>query len=108
VNIRETHRADVDATQASATRMQRKRARETRSDVPHAAPPPGQSALVTLALAIGILLMTVQLWLLTLALNLYLADIREGTIIAALISGLIFLGGLLVLRLLEQRPSQRS
>ncbi|HET7566213.1 MAG TPA: hypothetical protein VFJ96_14520 [Gemmatimonadaceae bacterium] len=108
MNIRETHRADADATQTSATRIQRKSAREARSDVPHPAPPPGQSALVMLALAIGILLMTVQLWLLTLALNLYLADIREGTIIAALISGLIFLGGLLVLRLLEQRPSQRS
>ncbi|HEX5439237.1 MAG TPA: hypothetical protein VFW98_18940 [Gemmatimonadaceae bacterium] len=72
------------------------------------APPPGQGPLAMLALAVGLLLMTVQLWLLTLALNLYLAGIREGTIIAAIISGLIFLGGLLVLRLLRHRSVHRS
>jgi len=74
----------------------------------YAGPPAGQGPLVMFALAIGILLMTVQLWLLTLALNLYLAGIREGTIIAAVISGFIFIGGLVVLRLLEQRPAQRG
>ncbi|HEX6966996.1 MAG TPA: hypothetical protein VF166_14485 [Gemmatimonadaceae bacterium] len=91
-----------------AMRIHDKSAREAPRGAPHPSPPPGQSALVMLALAIGILLMTVQLWLLTLALNLYLADMREGTLIAALISGLIFLGGLVVLRLLERRPSQRD
>jgi uncharacterized membrane protein YczE len=78
------------------------------TDVRTPGPPPGQGPLLLLALSIGILLMTVQLWLLTLALNLYLSGIREGTIIAAVISGLIFIGGLVVLRLLEQRPEQRS
>lgn len=90
------------------TRIHGESARGALRGAPHPGPPPGQSALVMLALAIGILLMTVQLWLLTLALNLYLADFREGTLIATVISGLIFVGGLIVLRLLEQRPSQRS
>jgi hypothetical protein len=61
-----------------------------------------------LALAIGILLMTVQLWLLTLALNLYLSGVRRGAVIAAVISGLIFLGGIFVLRLLVHRPRRRA
>jgi hypothetical protein len=61
-----------------------------------------------LALAIGILLMTVQLWLLTLALNLYLSGVRRGAVIAAVISGLIFLGGIFVLRLLVHRPRPRA
>ena len=72
-----------------------------------ARPRPGEGPLVMLALAIGTLLMTVQLWLLTLALNLYLSDVREGTIIAAVISGLIFIGGLMMLRLLDRRPKPR-
>lgn len=88
------------------------RGRMTTGNAPHAGsrdtPPAGQGPLVMLALAIGILLMTVQLWLLTLALNLYLSGVREGTLIAAVISGLIFLGGLLVLRLLWQRPRHQG
>jgi hypothetical protein len=75
---------------------------------PRAGPPAGQGPLVMLALAIGILLMTVQLWLLTLTLNLFLGGARGGTVVAAVISGLIFAGGLVVVRLVEQRPEQRS
>jgi hypothetical protein len=71
-------------------------------------PPAGQGPLVMLALAIGILLMTVQLWLLTLALNLYLGGVRRGTVIAAVISGVIFTGGLCVIHLLERRLRPRD
>lgn len=63
---------------------------------------PGEGGLVMLGLGIGILLMSVQLWLLTLALNLYLLGDRRGTLIAAVVSGAIFLGGLLMLRVLER------
>ncbi|HEX6535007.1 MAG TPA: DUF6755 family protein [Gemmatimonadaceae bacterium] len=63
---------------------------------------PGEEGVVSLGLGIGILLMSVQLWLLTLALNLYLLGDRRGTVIAAIVSGLIFLGGLLMLRVLKR------
>jgi hypothetical protein len=61
-------------------------------------------------LAIGILLLGIQLWLLTVALDLYLGG-RGGQVWSlALVSGLIFAGGLLVLWILRQRPrvSRRS
>jgi len=45
----------------------------------------------------GILLMSVQLWLLTLAFNLYLSGDRRGTLIAAIISGCVFIGGIVML-----------
>lgn len=69
--------------------------------------PPGQMAIVMAGLAIGVLLLGVQLWLLTVALDLYLAG-RGGQVWAlALASGAIFLGGLLVLWLLGRRPRVR-
>jgi hypothetical protein len=70
-------------------------------------PPPGQMAIVLAGLAIGLLLMGIQLWLLTIALELYLAG--EGGIVwqLALASGVIFLGGLLMLRVLRRRPRVR-
>lgn len=67
-------------------------------------PPPGQQAIVLAALMIGLLLMGIQLWLLTVALELYLAGAGRQGWLLALVSGLIFLGGLLVLRLLARRP----
>jgi uncharacterized iron-regulated membrane protein len=80
---------------------------------PRAAPPPeepvtpGRQAVVLMMLALGILLLAGQLWLLTVALDLYLAG-EGGTIwIICLISGLIFAGGLLVLRLLERQDWPR-
>jgi hypothetical protein len=63
---------------------------------------------VLLGLSIGILLLSVQLWLLTLAFNLYLAGRRWETLLAAVISGLIFLGGLFMLRLLRHLPKRRG
>ncbi len=67
-------------------------------------PPPGQGPIILAGLSIGILLMGIQLWLLTVALDLYLAGSGSGIWNLALISGLIFLGGLLMLWLLERRP----
>ena len=67
-------------------------------------PPPGRVAIVLTGLAIGILLMGIQLWILTLALDLYLSGGGANILALALISGLIFLGGLIVLRLLGRHP----
>ncbi|MGI8483762.1 MAG: DUF6755 family protein [Thermomicrobiales bacterium] len=71
-------------------------------------PRPGESALVTLGLVIGILFMTIQLWLLTVAFDLYLAGQRGETVRAAVISGLVFVGGLLMLRVLDRRPPRQG
>jgi hypothetical protein len=70
-------------------------------------PPPGQMTLVLAGLAIGLLLMGIQLWLLTIALDLYLAGAGTRIWQLALTSGAIFLGGLLMLRLLGRRPRLR-
>jgi hypothetical protein len=67
-------------------------------------PPSGRSAMFMAGLAIGILLLSVQLWLLTLALDLYLSGLTANTWQLMLISGLVFLGGLALLRLLSQHP----
>ena len=69
--------------------------------------PPGRDALSIAALAIGLLLMALQLWLLTVALELFLSG--KGTEVwpLALISGLIFAGGLGILWLLRRRPGIR-
>ncbi len=67
-------------------------------------PPVGQMPIVAAALVIGFLLMSIQLWLLTVALDLYLADKGADVWRIAVISGLIFLGGLGMLRLLRRRP----
>jgi hypothetical protein len=66
-------------------------------------PPPGQEAIVMAALAIGIVLMGIQLWLLTVALDLYLAGKGNQVWGLALVSAAIFLGGLMMTRLLRRR-----
>ena len=76
-----------------------------RPDWAVASPPrPGQGPLLAAALAIGILLLGIQLWLLTIALELYLGGQGGDVWLIALVSGLIFLGGLGVLWLLRRRP----
>ena len=70
-------------------------------------PPPGQMTLVLAGLTIGLLLMGIQLWLLTIALDLYLGGAGARIWQLALVSGLIFLGGLLMLRLLGRRARVR-
>lgn len=79
--------------------------RTSRADAPR--PAPGQTGIVMMALSIGVLLMAVQLWLLTLALNLYLLGDRRGTLVAAVISGVIFAGGLAMLRILQRTSHPR-
>lgn len=76
---------------------------EGTSDVERS-PAPGQVAVVLTGLVLGILLMGIQLWLLTIALELYLAGSGADLWLLLLISGLIFLGGLFVLRLLGRHP----
>ena len=71
-------------------------------------PPPGQMPVVSAALAIGVLLLGVQLWLLTVALELYLAVHGERIGLLAVMSGAIFLGGLAVLWFLRRRPRLRQ
>jgi hypothetical protein len=66
-------------------------------------PPAGLSAIFMAGLAIGVLLLGIQLWLLTLALDLYLSGQTENTWELVLISGLVFVGGLLLLRLLSRQ-----
>ena len=70
-------------------------------------PAPGQLAVIMAALTIGILLMGIQLWLLTIALELYLAGDGGRVWQLGLISGAIFLGGLAMLWVLRRRPEVR-
>lgn len=71
---------------------------------PEYRPPPGQDGIILLGLSIGILMMGIQLWLLTLAYDLYQLDEDRDLLLVAILSGLIFLGGLAILRFLDQRP----
>lgn len=77
-------------------------------DVQEERPPlPGRQALLLAALLIGFLLMGLQLWLLTVALEMYLGGHGDGIWLLAVASGLVFAGGLLALRLLDRRPRFR-
>lgn len=67
-------------------------------------PPVGQGPIVMAALTIGILLMGIQLWLLTVALDLYLAGNGGEVWRTSVVSGVIFLGGLGMLAILRRRP----
>lgn len=75
---------------------------------PERRPPPGEAGVALFGLAIGIMLMSMQLWLLTLAFDLYMYDDETGALLAAAFSGLVFLGGLLMLRFLGRRPRRRE
>lgn len=69
-------------------------------------PAPGQQAMTFAGLLTGILLMGIQLWLLTIALDLYLAGDGHAIWTLSVVSGLIFLGGivmLIILRLQRRR-----
>lgn len=68
---------------------------------------PWEAPVLTTALALGLLLMAVQLWLLTVALDLFLGGGPQGIVGLAIASGAVFLGGLLVLKLLRARPPVR-
>ena len=66
-------------------------------------PAPGRQALLLAALCIGGLLLAMQLWLLTVALELYLGGEGSNIWALAILSGLVFLGGLYALRLISRR-----
>ena len=72
-----------------------------------AVPPPGEAGLVGAALMIGILLLGLQLWILTVALEEFQRHNDSRTYILAGISALIFAGGLAVRWLLKRTPSVR-
>jgi hypothetical protein len=55
------------------------------------------------ALAIGLVLMAIQLWLLTVALDLLLGGKTDGFLRLVLASGAVFAGGVLVLAVLRTR-----
>jgi hypothetical protein len=63
---------------------------------------PGEAPIVAAGLAIGILLLAIQLWLLTVALDLFLGGRGDQVWLIALVSGVIFAGGLLVLWILRR------
>lgn len=71
--------------------------------------PPGRLAMVLAAVAIGVLLLGVQLWFLTVALDLFLAGETGADLwVLAGLSGVVFAGGLLALRLLPRTPRIRG
>lgn len=67
-------------------------------------PAVGQTGIVMLGLAFGILLVSLQLWVLTLAFDLYLLDQDRDTLLVAVFSGLVFVGGLAMLRVIDRSP----
>lgn len=60
--------------------------------------------MLTAALALGLVLTAIQLWILTVALDLFLTGGDEPLWQLAVASGGVFAGGLLVLKLLRARP----
>lgn len=67
-------------------------------------PLPGQQGVVQAGLAIGLLLLGTQLWLLTVALDQLLSGEGHSIWQLALISGASFAGGLLMRWVLSRRP----
>jgi hypothetical protein len=74
---------------------------------PEQRPLPGRAAIAFLGLLLGLVLMAIQLWLLTLAFDFYLSGNRNTTVLVAVISGFIFLGGLAILWFLDRKPGRR-
>jgi len=71
-------------------------------------PSPGRQAILLASLTIGALLLAMQLWLLTVALEIYLGGTDDSGIwVLAGFSGLVFIGGMLVLRALSRRARLR-
>jgi predicted Co/Zn/Cd cation transporter (cation efflux family) len=74
---------------------------------PEQRPLPGRAAIAFLGLLLGLVLMAIQLWLLTLAFDFYLSGKRNTTVLVAVISGFIFLGGLAIRWFLDRKPGRR-
>ena len=71
------------------------------------APPPGEYGLLGAALAVGLLLMGLQLWILTVALDAFQRHNDDQVYALAGISALIFLGGAAMLWILKRTPRIR-
>jgi len=70
---------------------------------------PWEAPVLNAALALGLVLMGLQLWLLTVALDLLLQGGERASLWRlAAASGAVFVGGLLVLKLLRARPRVRA
>jgi hypothetical protein len=74
----------------------------------HSGPPPrppaGLQAVLLAALVLGFVLLAIQLWLLTVALDRYLAGDGEDGWLLAVFSGLVFVGGLTALYVRRRLP----
>jgi hypothetical protein len=87
-----------------------RRAREARSSQRELEPriAPGRRSLLLAAVMIGVLLLAIQLWLLTIALDLFLGGRGAEIWSLAIISGLIFAGGLAAYRVLRSNAPPRG
>jgi hypothetical protein len=65
---------------------------------------PGRQSLILGALCFGLLMLGIQLWALTVALELYLSGDGSAIWGLAIASGVLFAGGLLAAWLLSRRP----
>ena len=63
-----------------------------------------QIPVLLAALAVGLLLMAIQLWILTVSLDLLLSGRGQMVWQLAVVSGAVFAGGVFVLRLLRHGP----
>jgi uncharacterized protein DUF6755 len=71
-------------------------------------PLPGREALLLAGLVIGLLMLGIQLWLLTVALEMFLGGDGEDVWGLALISGLVFAGGIIAVWRLAQYSQVRG
>ncbi len=72
---------------------------ETEADRPQR---PGRQALLLAAATIGLVMLALQLWFLTIALDLFYLREQSGAWALAVLSGLVYVGGLLALGMFEK------
>ena len=73
-----------------------------RVPVPDVRGMPGRQALLLGALLVGLIMLSIQLWLLSIALELYLSGNGDEVWGLALASGVVFAGGLMATRVLSR------
>jgi hypothetical protein len=89
----------MDTSRARSPRGDLERSRSAGVEAERPAPH-GVEALIATLVAIGVVLLGIQLWLLTVALDIYLAGNRGDLWVLAVLSGIVFLGGLAAVRLI--------
>ena len=90
----------MSASRLRAPSAARTEPEEPPAEMPERAAPHGVEAVVATLVVIGVVLLAIQLWLLTVALDIYLAGNRGDLWVLAVLSGLVFVGGLLAVRLI--------